>query len=410
MRLSLLYVLLILILMLIVCAVALGGDIDRVIAPPTESPQSGQEAEISVYVNNNGVRPFSVNFPDRITLLIKSESAGNPIETFATAAQPLYGKSPVLERGAFVKARYAFTVPPELEGPVRLEIAEFDKAFVMFRIAPSLPPKISKMPDTSVGVSEPPEKHATMDKIFARRQPFLDNFSAYKPLYFLVGTETDKSKFQLSFKYRFLNPGGGLIKEYRWLNGMHFGYTQTSFWDLKSESAPFKDTSYKPELFFVSPNLTSRPSWLDGLIIQTGFQHESNGRDGNDSRSTNFLYVKPMFNFHDPGSRYFLEISPKVWAYIGNDDMTNPDLPDYRGYFELEIKLGKDDGLVLGSNFRWGSAGASVEADLTYPIRKLIFNNVDLFFHVQYVNVLAERLINFRERTEALRIGFSLVR
>ena len=45
-------------------------------------------------------------------------------------------------------------------------------------------------------------------------------------------------------------------------------------------SAPFEDTSYKPELFFISPNLKNRPSWMHGLFFQTGFKHESNGLGG----------------------------------------------------------------------------------------------------------------------------------
>ncbi len=328
MKLNLFYVL----LMLLVCSAAFGDDIDKIIAPPSGSPQSGHKTEITVYVHNNGNHPLSVNLPDRLTLRIESASPtpGDPVETFATAVQPLHGKAPVLEGGAFVKSRYAFTVPAGLAGPVRMEIAELDRAFVMFRINPTAPHKTPDIPDTIVGntaapdipevivagAAVTPEKEASAEKIFARHQPYLDNFSAYKPMYFLIGSETDKSKFQLSFKYKFLNPKGGLVKEYKWLNGLYLGYTQTSFWDLKSESAPFRDTSYKPELFFISPNVMSSQSWLNGLFLQTGFQHESNGRDGNDSRSTNFLYTKSVFTFHNSRTRYFLEISPKIWAYI----------------------------------------------------------------------------------------------
>jgi phospholipase A1/A2 len=74
------------------------------------------------------------------------------------------------------------------------------------------------------------------------------------------------------------------------------------------------------------------------------------------------------------------------------------------------MKLGMADGFVLGSNFRWGREGASVQLDLTYPICRLLNQNVDLYFHVQYENALAESLLHFRERTEAVRMGFSIVR
>ncbi|MBW1827513.1 MAG: phospholipase A [Deltaproteobacteria bacterium] len=44
------------------------------------------------------------------------------------------------------------------------------------------------------------------------------------------------SKFQVSFKYRFFNKKGTLAQKYPRVKGFRFGYTQTSFWDLKSES------------------------------------------------------------------------------------------------------------------------------------------------------------------------------
>ncbi len=68
--------------------------------------------------------------------------------------------------------------------------------------------------------------------------------------------------------------------------GAHFAYTQTSFWNLKSASKPFDDTSYKPELFFLSSGSSLFPTKINRLFIQTGYQHESNGRDGESSRAT----------------------------------------------------------------------------------------------------------------------------
>ena len=224
----------------------------------------------------------------------------------------------------------------------------------MFAVAASPPP-------------DPPVADPSMATLFSLYQPYLVNFSPYEPVYFLVGTEPEKSKFQVSFKYRLFNPAGSLVKDHAWLQGLHFGYTQTSFWDLASDSAPFEDTSYKPELFFVSSNIKTRPAWMKGFFLQTGLQHESNGRGGNLSRSTNFAYVKPSFIFYDPNSRYGLQIAPKIWTYIHNEDDTNPDLYAYRGYFELDVKVGKANSLVLGSYFRWADRGRLPAAGPVLP-------------------------------------------
>ena len=93
-----------------------------------------------------------------------------------------------------------------------------------------------------------------------------------------------------------------------------------------------------------------------------------------------------------------------------NDKDSNPDLNDYRGYFDLEIKFGKADRLVVESHFRPAKEGNSMQVDLTYPIHQYFSNNTGVYFHVQYVNSLAENLLNYKDRTHALRIGISLVR
>jgi phospholipase A1/A2 len=227
-------------------------------------------------------------------------------------------------------------------------------------------------------------------------------------MYFLVGTDPKQSKFQISFKYRLFDTNSELVQEHPWAEGFHLAYTQTSFWDLRSASQPFEDTSYKPEFFFLSPNL--KVPWATGLFIKTGFQHESNGRGGEFSRSTNFLYIKPIYIHYWPKHKLGFLISPKIWTYLINDDVNNLDLNDYRGYFDLEIKAGQADGFVLGSHFRYAKEGGSMELDLTYPLSQFIFKNLNLYFQVQYVNALAESLLNFRERTDALRLGFAIVR
>jgi outer membrane phospholipase A len=253
-------------------------------------------------------------------------------------------------------------------------------------------------------------QYTTMDSLFTLYQPYLGNIAAYEPMYFLVGTDPEESKFQISFKYRFINPDSQASKKLPWINGFHFGYTQTSFWDLGSSSAPFEDTSYKPELFWLSRNFIEGESAVDGLFFQSGFQHESNGRGGDLSRSTNYFYIRPVLLLFDSSSGYGLQVAPKIRTYPGNDDDTNPDLSDYRGYFDLEVKAGRADSLVLGASLRWAKEGASVQLDLTYPLHRLFSKALNLYLQAQYTNALAENLIAYKERTHAFRLGISIVR
>jgi len=252
-------------------------------------------------------------------------------------------------------------------------------------------------------------RYQTVDELFNLYQPYLENMAAYEPIYFLVGTDPEESKFQISLKYRFLNPKMRLSKRHPWLRGFHIAYTQTSFWDLASDSQPFDDTSYKPELFFLSPNLFSGRGFSH-VFFQTGFQHESNGQGGVRSRSTNFIYFKPIFIFFHQNSELGFQVAPKLWAYARNDDETNPDLYEYRGYFDLEMKCGKAQGTVLESHLRWAEEGASLRMDLTYPLDRLFDTRLEIYLQAQYVNMLAESLLNYQDRTRAVRLGISVVR
>jgi len=249
-----------------------------------------------------------------------------------------------------------------------------------------------------------------IDTLFTLYRPYLDNISAYQPIYFLVGTDPGDSTFQFSFKYRLFDIDSHKSEKMDLINGFHFAYTQTSFWDLAADSLPFEDTSYKPELFFASPKLDTGFSVHQSLYIQTGIQHESNGQGGDISRSTNFLYVRPVFIDFNPKTTFGFLVATKVWTYVENDDESNRDLPDYRGYFELELKCGLAENLVVGSNLRWAKEGGSIQLDVTFPIHRIIKGISGAYLQVQYVNALAESMINYDERTEAVRIGLSIIR
>lgn len=384
---------------------AFAGPTETVLVAPTGSLQAGQSATFSVYVHNFSAQAVRVRLPNVVVCRLKSPEG--TVEAQARSLSPTAPTMVILEAKSFLKREYSLTVPRRLQGTVSLEVPTLGGAAVLLAVAappPSPPPR-----KTTAGSSKTPSP-PSFESLFSLYQPYLRNLTAYQPMYFLVGTEPEKSKFQISFKYRLLNPRGPLAQKHPWVKGFHLAYTQTSFWDLKSASKPFKDTSYKPEFFFQSPNLQVGLSGINGLFLQTGFQHESNGRGGADSRSTNFLYLQPTFILFNPNSRFGFQLSTRVWRYVSNDDHTNPDLADYRGYFDVDLKLGSADGFVLGSNLRWARRGGSVQLDLTYPLHHFSFDNFDLYFQAQYVNSLAESLLHYRDRTKALRLGFAIVR
>jgi len=260
-----------------------------------------------------------------------------------------------------------------------------------------------------VGFCEEPQKQSLKTEDTAAENSIWKNFYGYEPIYFLYGWDPKNIKFQVSFKYRVLNPQGSIGKKWPWLTDFYFGYTQRSLIDLEAPSDPFLDTSFIPEFLYSQMELRNQPaSILSRLGLEAGIQHESNGKSGNASRNINILYAKPYFFFGNV-EKYHFTLAPKVWIYIGNLS-ENPDIADYNGYFDLELKFGEPDGLELRSNLRQGTKGGSVQIDFTYPFRFLTFGNFNGYFQVQYFSGYGETLLFYNQKDSQIRIGFGLHR
>ncbi len=236
------------------------------------------------------------------------------------------------------------------------------------------------------------------------------HFAPYQPVYFVAGPVDPLVRFQFSFKYRLFNPDAPLGK-LPVIGKLNFAYTQLSLWALTEPSAPFLDTNYQPEAFYNDDDV----QWVhlpgvQQLGLMGGFGHDSNGRDGPASRQLNLLFLQPTFNFGDPEQFHFY-VSPKAYVYVG-DLSQNPDIAKYRGYVDARFVVGWRNGVELSAVGRIGSDAnrGSVLLDLTYPLRDVLFNNVDLYLDAQYFNGYGESLIEYNTRQNEFRVGFALVR
>lgn len=253
---------------------------------------------------------------------------------------------------------------------------------------------------------------------------FKRHFFPYEPFYFLAGPDSPNAKFQISFKYRVVNtapddqgvPEGWIYRNAEWSKGLHLAYTQRSLWDLSAESAPFLDSSYMPEVLYELRNLVDPQSgWLDRIGAQIGFQHESNGRGGPDSRSLNIAYLRMPFVFGDEND-FHITLEPRAWFYVGSLS-DNPDLNNYRGYLDLRAKLNLGThgwlrelqiaGLLrAGQDFENGSA----QIDVTYPLHRFGTRSFSIYLQGQYFNGYGESLLLYNQRSETWRIGIGLYR
>lgn len=244
-----------------------------------------------------------------------------------------------------------------------------------------------------------------------RFQRFATKLAAHEPLYFSVGWhEVVNAKFQISFRYRFLDPEGGVARALPLLRHLHLGYTQTSLWDLESDSAPFFDTSYRPGLFILRDRVHAFSADAR-LGLRYGVEHESNGMGGADSRSLNVAFLTPVLTFDGvAGGR--LRVAPKLYAYVG-DLSDNPDIADYRGWVDLHVDWMRADGIGIAAMLRKGEEAGygSVQVDLSYPLDRVLGGNLEAYVHLQYFNGWGETLRTYDQKLPSqLRLGIMVVR
>jgi len=241
-------------------------------------------------------------------------------------------------------------------------------------------------------------------------QRFFSHFSAHRPLYFAAGLREDgNAKFQISFRYRFLQPQEGREGDGTFSEHLYLGYTQQSIWDWEAESSPFRDTSYIPGLLWSKGNI--RGPRATPRALQIGLEHQSNGQGGEESRSLNILYVQPTWRFGN-FERYHWTVSPKLYAYFGSLD-DNPDIEDYRGYVDLIVSYGKHDSWKIATKTRYGAEGGrtSVQVDISYPMDKILTKRFNAFVHLQYFNGWGESLLDYDvKRPSQIRLGLMLIR
>lgn len=220
----------------------------------------------------------------------------------------------------------------------------------------------------------------------------------------LQGQRLDRweAKFQVSLKFSLAD--GLLTPE----DEVYFGFTTKSFWQVYNReiSAPFRETNYEPELFWITP-IKWTPLGADASLLTLGFSHESNGRSGTLSRGWNRLYANLVLE----KKRFVFSLKP--WWRIPEssksspEDPTgddNPDIDEFLGHFEFRTLYRRKDnefGLMLRNNLRSNNRGA-VQLDWTFPLWRSVRG------YAQYFNGYGESLIDYNARVERFGIGILL--
>jgi outer membrane phospholipase A len=375
---------------------ASAASAEAVLSVAETRPAAGEPLEIVITITNDDATPLVVELPDRLHFRVETASSVATVEftpdrTGALAIAP----------SGFAKVRVRGSLPAGLAGQATLTSTGLSANPLLLHVDQA--PATSPVRAASTDVGRRQNESHLVDK------PPPLTVSAYEPVYFIVGGDGGlNAKFQISLRYQLFDGNGRLATRLPWIDDFYVSFSQTSLWDLSEESKPFTDSSYRPRLFFADYNLTSL---LDGQLrvgVETGFGHESNGKEGEDSRSFNMAYVRPTLTFGDPeGLRFYL--APLIHNYIADDD--NPDLEDYRGYVDWLFGLGSKGGLDFWATLRKGERSnfGSAELNFSYPLSKLSGGDLSGWLTLQYFGGYGESLIHYREKLDSqLRFGIAI--
>jgi phospholipase A1 len=181
-------------------------------------------------------------------------------------------------------------------------------------------------------------------------------------------------------------------------------YTQQVWWQTYSESAPFRETNYTPEVFLTIPSIQSIDKLLHLKMIQFGYRHQSNGRDGEASRSWNRIFLDSFWQF----DKLFVKL--EGWYRLPEqtkDD--NPNIEDYWENGELQLKYlyGTNQfTLILRNNLKSSENKGAVQFDWTAPIH----NSKHTYWYAKVFNGYGESLIDYDKSITKVSLGFAFYR
>ncbi|WP_245710998.1 phospholipase A [Thorsellia anophelis] len=206
--------------------------------------------------------------------------------------------------------------------------------------------------------------------------------------------DKQEAKFQVSLGFPIWR---GIVSENSLLG---FSYTQTSWWQSfnMSESAPFRESNYEPQVFLGWETDYQFGDWVL-RELELGFNHQSNGKAEPTSRSWNRLYARMMAQ----NGNFQVDLKPwwRVPESDSNDD--NPNITDYLGHYRLKIayKLGESTFSAKGG-YNWNSGYGGAELGWSYPIT----NHVR--FYTQVYSGYGESLIDYDHKQTRVGLGFML--
>ena len=237
------------------------------------------------------------------------------------------------------------------------------------------------------------------DSIVVKQKSRYPVIGMWKQNYMVTGFATNKPvskfssdiKFQLSLALRLWSIKGEV--------DIFATYSQRSIWNVYQKSCPFLETAYNPG-FWVAWQTNEKVRLLFGI------EHESNGYDGDTSRSFNYATVACLY---EPFNHW--RFGARAWyGYFFHDEDINQSYFRYRGVMQLWGTFHTlNDRLAVTAlvNPTVTFAKYNLKLEASWRMSKRDDWIPSLF--VQYCYGYGETMIDYNRRSSKIRIGVSLM-
>jgi len=227
------------------------------------------------------------------------------------------------------------------------------------------------------------------------KQPY---FGLYKDNYFIFGgpigerptKENTNIKFQISISQKLTRstlPLGTYL---------YLFYTQKVFWNVLENSMPMTDLNFNPGIGLAKP-LFVRNRYIGKAFFIV--EHESNGRDGDSSRSWNKISLGGNIII-DPN----IMVHGKVWIPIV-DGQNNKDILDYSGIYQIGMQFFSNNKRFTGSVLLTKRRGWRLNYNTTIELAYRLWNRDNQYIFLQYYNGYGEGLLEYNVFHSTLRVG-----
>lgn len=223
-------------------------------------------------------------------------------------------------------------------------------------------------------------------------------FGLYKDNYFTVGTTpfhkptatNSDVKFQISLAIRLTDT------VLPWNSFLFLMYTQKTFWNVFENSLPMHDLNFNPGIGWSKP-FFNKNRYVGKLTLL--LEHESNGRDGEDSRSWNRISFYGSTIIDE-----WLMVHAKFWIPI-IDGENNKDILKYCGIYQSGVVITTPNkkfnfGLTLVKREGWNFNFNTI-FEASWKVHEK--SNLNLF--LQYYNGYGESLLDYNQFHSRLRVG-----